>query len=165
MSIKIVTPNDSDVNSDISVFLAGSIEMGKARFWQEILVSKFVEMYSNRYSCVDLVFYNPYLKNWDNTINNTIQDERFNHQVSWEWKCLLKSDLVVFNFESETKSPISLLELGAMATLGKKIVICCPKEFWKYGNVEFISNYYNIPLVFDLDDVPDIIQVQLNKLL
>lgn len=112
-----------------------------------------------------MVFFNPYLKNWDNTINNTIKDERFNHQVSWEWKCLLKSDLVVFNFEPETKSPISLLELGAMATLGKKIVICCPKEFWKYGNVEFIANYYNIPLVFDLDDVPAIIQVQLNKLL
>lgn len=164
MTIKIVTPNDEDVPIDISIFLAGSIEMGKARYWQDILVTKFVELYPDRYNNLNITFYNPYLKNWDNTINNTIEDERFNYQVSWEWKCLLKSDLIVFNFEPETKSPISLLELGAMATLGKKIIICCPKEFWKYGNVEFIANYYNITLVFDLDEVPFHISQQLNKL-
>lgn len=164
MSVKIITPKDKDIeNYDFSIFLAGSIEMGKARHWQDIVVDSFKKQYKDYSKQLDWIFFNPYLKDWDNTIGNTIKDKKFYHQVSWEWEHLLKSDLVVFNFEPETKSPISMLELGAMASLEKKIVVCCPKKFWKIGNIEFIADYYSIPLVEDLSDIPQHILNELCK--
>lgn len=135
--LKLYNPNSkSEQKADFKIFLAGSIEMGKSREWQKDLFAKLND------SEKAINFYNPYKDDWDNTIGNTLADARFHDQVSWEWKKLLEADLVVFNFEKDTKSPISLLELGAMAARGKQIAVCCPEEFWKYGNVQFICDYY-----------------------
>jgi hypothetical protein len=141
--------NEKDQMVDYKIFLAGSIEMGKARRWQEKIFNclKHLKTISGR----DVSLYNPYRQDWDNNIANTTTDIRFKSQVQWEWTRLLQSDLIVVNFEENTKSPISLLELGAMAVYGKDMIVCCPTGFWKFGNVEFISQYYcnDIVLVND----------------
>jgi hypothetical protein len=149
---------------DYKIFLAGSIEMGKARRWQEEIFQTVKDMktLSNR----DVSLFNPYRPDWDTTIANTTKDLRFKSQVQWEWTRLIQSDLVVFNFEKDTKSPISLLELGAMATYGKQMIVCCPKDFWKYGNVEFIVQYYcnNIVMVHDFYSLITILKERICKL-
>jgi hypothetical protein len=127
-------------NNSIKIFLAGSIEMGKARRWQEELFSSVKQKYTNTSN--NFCFLNPYRKDFDENIENTIADERFMHQVSWEWEMIDKSDLIVMNFEDDTKSPITLLELGAVCAMNKKLLVRCSKKFWKYGNVEFMINYY-----------------------
>lgn len=48
-------------------------------------------------------------------------------------------------FSPNTKSPISLLELGLFARSGKVRVVC-PEGFWRKGNVDIVCQYYNIPL-------------------
>lgn len=48
-------------------------------------------------------------------------------------------------FDPNTKSPISLLELGLYAT-SKKLHVICPEGFWRKGNVDIICKKYDIPL-------------------
>ena len=50
----------------------------------------------------------------------------------------------------ETKSPISLLELGLHAAGGKMIVVC-PEGFWRKGNVEIVCSRHNIPMYEDIE--------------
>ena len=52
-------------------------------------------------------------------------------------------------FDPETKSPISLLELGLFANSGK-IHVICPEGFWRKGNVDIVCDEYNIPMYKDL---------------
>lgn len=168
MVMRMYTPapivNEKDEMVDYKIFLAGSIEMGKARRWQEEIFNsvKDVKTASGR----DVSFYNPYRQDWDNGIANTTSDIRFKSQVQWEWTRLIQSDLVVVNFEENTMSPISLMELGGMAVYGKDIIICCPKSFWKYGNVEFISQYYcnNIVMVHDFYSLITLIKKRISVL-
>ena len=47
-------------------------------------------------------------------------------------------------FDPNTKSPISLLELGLFAQ-SKKLIVCCPEGFWRKGNVDIVCDRYNIP--------------------
>jgi hypothetical protein len=34
-----------------------------------------------------------------------------------------------------------------------KMLVCCPKEFWRKGNVDIICEEYDIPLFEDLDSL------------
>jgi hypothetical protein len=56
-----------------------------------------------------------------------------------------KADIIFMYFSPETKSPISLLELGAYGANGNMIV-CCPEGFWRKGNVEIFCTRHNIPM-------------------
>lgn len=56
-----------------------------------------------------------------------------------------KADLIIMNFLAGTTSSISLLELGLFAD-SEKMLVCCPNDFCKSGNVHFTCNAHNIPL-------------------
>lgn len=125
-----------------SIFLAGSIEMGKAIDWQKEVTGAIKDE-------MDYIF-NPRRDDWDSSWVQSIKNDQFNTQVSWEMTALDISQTIFMYFAPETKSPISLLELGLYANSGKMIV-CCPMEFWRRGNVEMVCDRYNIPLFKDLD--------------
>ena len=55
-------------------------------------------------------------------------------------------------FTNDTKSPITLLELGLMARSGK-LVVACPDGFWRRGNLEVVCARYQVPLVSGLDEL------------
>jgi hypothetical protein len=59
-------------------------------------------------------------------------------------------DVIFMYFSPETKSPISLLELGLYAN-SKKMIVCCPDEFWRKGNVDIVCSRYGIPVYNTLD--------------
>jgi hypothetical protein len=123
----------------ISIFLAGSIEMGKAEDWQTKVQEYFKEF--------PIDFYNPRRDEWDSTWKQSIDNEKFSEQVNWEMDMLERADIILMYFDPGTKSPISLLELGLHASSGKVIVVC-PNGFWRKGNVDIVCQRYNVP-VFD----------------
>jgi hypothetical protein len=126
-----------------SVFLAGSIEQGKAEDWQTHITKEL-----NDYA--DYIF-NPRRDGWDSTWEQSIHNKQFNTQVNWELTALDSAEHIFMYFSPETKSPISLLELGLYAPTGKMIV-CCPDGFWRKGNVEVVCYRYNVTLVHNLNE-------------
>lgn len=125
-----------------SVFLAGSIEMGRAEDWQTEVTNYF---HKNGWDVL-----NPRRDDWDSSWEQKFENSQFYQQVNWELHALEHADLIVMYFAPNTKSPISLLELG-LYVRSKKIMVVCPDGFWRKGNVEVVCNYYNIPLYNNLD--------------
>jgi nucleoside 2-deoxyribosyltransferase len=126
------------------VFLAGSIEMGTAEPWQERLVNEFKD--------TDIRFLNPRRDDWDSSWVQEASNPQFAQQVNWELDALDYSDLIVFNFDPDTKSPITLMELGLYAASGK-VIVCCPDGFWRKGNVEIVCQRHNVTLVNSFDEL------------
>lgn len=140
--MKVIKPPSSAKTDKFSVFLAGSIEMGKAEDWQTQVAKATGEF--------DVVLFNPRREDWDNSWKQTVDDANFLGQVSWEYDQLEQCKLIFLYFDPKTKAPISLLELGLFAGK-KKIILCCPDGFYRKGNVEFIANKFKIKLHNDLD--------------
>lgn len=126
-----------------TVFLAGSIEMGKAIDWQKELSDFFIKN--------DFIVFNPRREDWDSSWEQKFETPNFYQQVNWELDCLEKADIILLYLAPETKSPISLLELGLHAD-SEKIFVVCPDGFWRKGNVEIVCNRYDIPLFNSLDE-------------
>ena len=113
---------------DWMVFLAGSIEMGKAVDWQKQVIDSLTD--------VPVTLLNPRRADWDPTWKQDPVEGPFREQVLWELSSIAKSDLVFFYFAPGTISPISLLELGLCIGGEKKVVVCCPPDLHRYGNVK-----------------------------
>ena len=124
-----------------SIFLAGSIEMGVAEKWQDRIINELKDS--------DLLFLNPRRDDWDNSWIQSIDNEQFRQQVEWELDGLEKADLIIIYFDKDTKSPITLLELGLFKD--KLMVVCCPEGFYRKGNVDIICKRYNITQVDSLE--------------
>lgn len=123
-------------NLDRKIFLAGSIEMGKADNWQA-LVEEFFKDEPN------VVLFNPRRDDWDSSWEQSINNAQFYTQVTWELDHLEKVDVIIMHFVPDTMSPISLLELGLYADSGK-LLVSCPDGFWRKGNVEIVCEQYGI---------------------
>lgn len=120
-----------------SVFLAGSIEMGTADDWQTRLTAALDGQ--------DIVVLNPRRDDWDASWRQSIEQPKFREQVEWELAGLERADVIAMWFAAGTKSPITLLELGLHAR-GGKLIIGCPLEFWRRGNIEVVAARHGIPL-------------------
>jgi hypothetical protein len=126
-----------------SVFLAGSIEQNLAENWQLVIGQWFLSMGWN--------VFNPRRSDWDSSWIQSYENPQFNQQVSWELNALDKSDVILMYLDPNTKSPISLLELGLHAT-SKKLYVVCPDGFYRKGNVEMVCSTYDIPLFNTLEE-------------
>ncbi len=143
--IEIKAPNSySNVGEKRIIFLAGSIEMGKAENWQETVK----RMYANK----DVVLLNPRRDDWDSSWIQSINDSQFREQVEWELGAQENADEIIMYFDPSTKAPISLLELGLFAH-SKKLRVVCPDGFWRKGNVEIVCHRYQIPLYNNLKEL------------
>jgi hypothetical protein len=131
------------------IFLGGSIEMGLAEPWQERLVNEFKD--------TDIRFLNPRRDDWDSSWVQEASNPQFAQQVNWELDALDYSDLIVFYFDPNTKSPITLMELGLYASSGK-VIVCCPDGFWRKGNVEIVCQRHNVALVNSFDELVDAVR-------
>ncbi len=144
--------------NDISCFLAGSIEMGKAEDWQSKVESFLSKMKNNS----NIIVLNPRRDDWDDTWEQSIENDNFREQVEWELKSQEDADLIVLYFDGKSKAPISLLELGLFGKQ-KNMIVCCPDEFYRKGNVEIVCERYNIPLTNNIEDFLKMIYKYLNK--
>lgn len=134
--MKVITAPEPLEISHKSIFLAGSIEQDKAEKWQD----KVIDYFKNE----DLCLLNPRRASWDASWVQEITNPVFKEQVSWELSALEKADLILLYLDPNTKAPISLLELGLFARSGK-LAVCCPKGFWRKGNVDIVCERYEVP--------------------
>lgn len=130
-----------------TVFLAGSIEMGKAVDWQTEIENKLKEKLSGD---TIVTLFNPRRDDWDSSWTQSIEDDNFREQVEWELNALEEADKIVIFIDPKTKSPITLMELGLHAHNGN-MVVCCPEGFYRKGNVDVVCNKYDIPMVDNID--------------
>jgi len=145
----IKAPDDiTDAKIDsTTVFLAGSIEMGKAEDWQ----SKTEKSLSD-YTDEQLTIYNPRRDDFNAETEQSINDSYFSEQVNWELDTQEASHYIFMYFHPDTKAPITLLELGLFADQICKVIICCPDGFWRQGNVEIVCDRFDIPFFRDYDE-------------
>ena len=128
------------------IFMAGSIDMGEAEDWQESVIER-MKGYKG-------TLLNPRRDDWDNTWKQSINNDKFVEQVEWELLGLKNSDLVFMYFSPGTKSPITLLELGLIVNTkaSEQLYICCPKGFWRKGNVDITCKQNKVIVYSSLDN-------------
>lgn len=142
--MQVIKPNSPDqIIKGTSVFLAGSIEMGVAEDWQTALTEIFKDE--------DVTLLNPRRDDWDSSWEQTENNPEFNHQVNWELTHLTECDIAFFNILPDTKSPITLMELGVCAAIHQNVIVCCPTGFWRKGNVDVICSRAGIPVFENID--------------
>lgn len=128
-----------------SVFLAGSIEQGTAEEWQTGLCDILSDSFN---------VFNPRRNAWDDSWEQTYESPQFYQQVDWELRHLEMADIVFFYFAPNTKSPITLLELGiCAASKPERCYVCCPEGYWRRGNVEMICERYHLQQLTDLNQM------------
>ena len=122
-----------------SVFLAGTIDNGNSLNWQDKVI---IELINLGVSCE---VFNPRREHW----NPNPTKEDMETQIKWEQDHLDSADVIVMVLLDDSKSPISLLEMGLYAKSKKLIVFCTPK-FYRFDNIRLTCEKYHIPLVQDL---------------
>ncbi len=132
-----------------SVFLAGSIDMGKAIDWQATVAEALQDL--------PFTLLNPRRDDWDASWEQKITNPQFKAQVDWELDGLETADLIAMYFAPTSKAPITLLEMGLFAHT-QKLVVCCPNGFWRKGNVDVVAQRYHISQVDDLSQLIEFIK-------
>lgn len=138
----IITPEETisklpNKPNSKSVFLAGTIDNGDSLNWQNKTIIELMNLGIN-----DIEIYNPRREHW----NPNPSKEEMECQIKWEQEYLDKADFISMVLLDDSKSPISLLELGLYAKSNKLIVFCTP-DFYRWDNVRLTCEKYNIQLV------------------
>jgi len=140
---------------DYYVFLAGSIEMGKAEEWQEKVTEELKHLDG-------ICLFNPRRSDWNKEWEQSIDNPKFVEQVEWELDALDKADLIVYYFDPNTISPITLFELGRHAKEnleGKKdLIVYCPDGYFRKGNVDVVCRKHNIQQVHNLSSFVELVE-------
>ncbi len=127
-----------------SVFLAGSIEMGRAELWQDEVAAALRDE--------PFTILNPRRDDWDASWEQSSANPQFVAQVTWELDAQERAGLIAMYFAPETYAPITLLELGLFAASGK-LLVCCPPGYWRKGNVDVVCARYGIPQISTLSEL------------
>ena len=152
----MVVDEGEKYSSVLKVFLAGSIEQDKAEKWQD----RFIEMVKD----LDICVLNPRRKAWDASWKQEANNPQFAEQVNWELDGQELADVIVMYFDPNTKSVVTMLELGLFAA--KTLIVICPEGFWRKGNVDMVCKRYNIGTASNLEaavsQIKDIMKVSVN---
>lgn len=137
MITEVKAPNSYSFSN---VFLAGSIENGKAEKWQDRFINDLEEL--EKFSSKDVVVLNPRRDDWD--------ESDLERQIVWELDGLASSKVIAMYIDPNTVSPISLLELGLFAT--EDIYVCCNENYFRYTNIRVLCEKAKIPLFNNYTD-------------
>ena len=145
-SVVTVHPHEENIETSntsgrTSVFLAGTIDMGAGIDWQARADSLFRTLEDGSY-----LLFNPRQEHWDAS-----RPGEMDYQVNWELDRLERADWILMNFLPDSRSPITLLELGLHARSGRLLVIC-PEDFYRYDNVRITCGKYGVPMFGSLED-------------
>jgi len=155
-NIKIIKApsRERSLSESIRIFL-GSIDMGGAEDWQAV-VTKFLEECSSDEHKITI--YNPRRDDWDCVWEQSIDNTQFYDQVTWELDNIEKADVVLVYFSEDSKAPITLLELGKVVESDKAVIVYCPKEFYRKGNVDIVCYRKDIPVAENMDELKDLLK-------
>jgi len=118
------------------IFLAGSIDLHQEGNWRKEVTDKIGSR---------VHFFDPTCLDHDK-LNNAQMEAH----IKWELDALEMADQIILNFLPDAESPISLVELGLYVTSNKLIVVC-PKYFYKSRYVRVLCKKYNTPLLSNLN--------------
>jgi hypothetical protein len=170
MAIEVLTPPSyrfADVDN-ISVFLAGAIDMGSAVDWQSQVIDEAADYFDN----TNITFYNP-RRPGKFTGEQTIDNPKFAEQVNWELERIDRCDIFFLHLPADSKAPISLMELGyylgrihenPARFSGQRCVISVEEGYYRRGNIEVILNREGMTLYPDLTDALRSLEEQVNDL-
>lgn len=155
MMSRVLKPPMPIVLSDAerSVFLAGSIDMGGAPNWQNEIEQALAGL--------TVTVLNPRRDEWDSSWEQSIGNPPFREQVEWELEAQERATVIAMYFAPATQAPITLLELGLFARSGK-LIVCCPPDFWRRGNVDVVCTRYGVPQVAGLKELAQAIRARLS---
>lgn len=139
------------------IFLAGSIEDGKAEKWQNKLSDNLKDLPDS------ILLLNPRSENWDSTWLEENTNNNFQEQINWELVAMETADIIAMHFDEKTMSPITLLELRLHAR-SNKLIVHCPQGFWKRKNVLVVCKRYGITLVPTINDLEQTIREQITRI-
>lgn len=115
-----------------SIFLAGSIEQGKAVNWQD----QVLEVLKTQ----NVTVFNPRRRSWDASWEQSLENSELVTQINWELEQIDRADIVFFFFQGDTLSPASLIELGLVSKMERKTgIVVCEESFWRRANVIITS--------------------------
>lgn len=132
----IKAPNKYSDKQGLKIFLGGSIDMDRAEKWQDKVVESFINY--------EIVFLNPRRDDFNIALEQSIECQEFVEQVEWELTALEEADVVIFYFDPNGKSPVTMLELGHFGTKNKPVFVCCRNGFWRKGNVDIFCKRYGV---------------------
>lgn len=139
-----------------SLFLGGSIEMGKAEEWQVRLIKDLGDYNDN------LLLMNPRRKDWDSSwVQDPTPGTKFHEQVTWELDMQNAATYCVYYFAADTMSPITLLELGLHLHDKKKIFVYANESYPRYGNVKIVCDANGIEVYESYKEMLDAIKKEL----
>lgn len=112
-----------------SVFLAGTIEMGKSVDWQDVICKELAEY--------EIDIYNP------RRLVSPDDETELTEQINWELNYLYFCKTIFMRLLPGTISPISLLELGLCQGEidRKKIIVCCEPGYTRFKNVMVTTSH------------------------
>ena len=142
--IELKPPQPLPTSPGLKVFLAGSIEMGKAIDWQTQVVASIFD--------TNVIVLNPRRDTWDPIWKQSITNPQFVEQVNWELDALSMADIIVMYLDPSTASPITLLEFGQYYQSGK-LIVACPPGFYRRGNLEVCCVRAGVVLLDSLEDL------------
>ncbi|MNK29930.1 hypothetical protein D3C87_483350 [compost metagenome] len=157
--MKTINPPQVISASDVSLFLAGTIDMGNAENWQQ----KFIDRANVEKMLDNVIVFNPRRASWDHSWTQSIENAQFNEQVNWELDAMEKVDVILLFLDANSKSPISIMELGLFADSGK-LMVCCEDGFWKKGNVDIVCKRKGIDQYKTFDELGTAVIARLRKL-
>lgn len=139
---RIFTSPENGLASDQkTVFLGGSIEMGKAELWQPRVGQRFV--------AEGFDVFDPRRKDWNSDwTQDPTPGTPFHQQVTWELDHLERADLVYFFLTGDGPAIVSMLEIGLMLAAHKNVVLHVAPSYMRRGNIVITAKRHNIS-VFD----------------
>lgn len=127
----------------LNLFLGGTIDCGDSVNHQQAIIDELNKEDTIR----PIMVYNPRREEWQSSDNKDENDK----QINWELYHLERADLIVMNILEDSKSPISLMEIGLFARTNKLIVFC-KQGFYRFDNVRIVCKRYNVPL-YETNDI------------
>lgn len=148
------------------IFLAGSIEQGKAEEWQH----EFADAIRKMKPRPNVALFNPRRDNWDPSwsgisppgdsklfTQQVLQQEQLVKQIEWEIEHLERAHLIVMYLQPGTISPVSMLELGIFVkevfTMKKQMIVLCPEGFHRKTNIDVVCQYYDVTMAKDMTEL------------
>ena len=130
----------------LNIFLGGTIDNGDSFDWNSELIKELNEVDTTH----PIMIYNPRRIEW----NKDADKDELRKQIDWELYHLERADIIVMNILPNSKSPISLMELGLFAK-EKKMIVFCGEKFYRYENVRMTCERYGVPF-FNTNDMSTI---------
>ncbi|WP_405414549.1 nucleoside 2-deoxyribosyltransferase domain-containing protein [Maribacter sp. Asnod1-A12] len=125
-----------------SIFLAGSMDHKQEVSWRDEISAEF-----GTYSIFD-----PTNNNHDH-----LNVKEMKRHINWELNALQLSDMILLNFLPNALSPISLIELGLYVN-SEKLIVICPKEFYKSNYVHTLCDKYNTPIFNNITEAKTLLK-------